>query len=187
MFKKTEFQEDEENAKQMLLDSHSIQKYASTYCRVCGIHKDDNNVELPYPDAKVAAVLCGGSPCFYVTNQPVDAAMMTSFILSHVLPNVRKMLPESACLVLGKALMRLISSSVAGVYVPVEVKGQVLSDWAHVLCGGDLDVDGTDVHTNPIQKLAVVVSGNHGAVFIDTVEEMEGEGGGCEGDSRVGM
>jgi hypothetical protein len=29
MFKKIEFQEDEENAKQMLLGSHSIQKYAS--------------------------------------------------------------------------------------------------------------------------------------------------------------
>jgi hypothetical protein len=48
--------------------------------RACGIHKDEkdiggcwkgkgrvsdayNNVELPYPDAKVAAVLCGGGPC----------------------------------------------------------------------------------------------------------------------------
>ena len=204
MFKKIEFQEDEENAKQMLLGSHSIRKYASTYCRACGIHKDEkdirgrwkgkgrvsdvyDDVELPYPDAKVAAVLCGGGPCIYVTNPAVDAAMMNSFILSHVVPNVRKRLPESACLVLGKALMWLITSSVADVYVPVEVKDQVLSDWAHV-CGGDLDVDGTDVHKNPIQKLAVVVSGDHGAVFIDTVGEMEGEGGGGEGDtSRVGM
>jgi hypothetical protein len=56
---------------------------------------------------------------------------------------------------------------------------------AHV-CGGDLDVDGTDVHKNPTQKLGVVVSGDHGAVFIDTVGEMKGEGGGGKGDSRVG-
>ena len=81
---------------------------------------------------------------------------------------MRKRLPESACLVLGKALMGLIMSSVADFYVPVEVKDQVLLDWAHV-CGGDLDVDGTDVHKKPIQKLAVVVSGDHGALFIDTV------------------
>jgi hypothetical protein len=146
-----------------------------------------NNVELPNPDAKVAAILCGGGPCIYVTNPAVDAAMMNSFILSHVVPNVKERLPESACLVLGQALMWLITSSIADVYVPaVEVKDQVLSDWAHV-CGGDMDVDGTDLHKNPIQKLAVVVSGDHGAVFIDTVGEMEGEGGCGKGDSRVGM
>jgi hypothetical protein len=80
MFKNIEFQEDEENAKQMLLGSHSFRKYASTYRRACGIHKDEkdirgcwkgkgcesdvyNDVELPYPDAKVAAVLCGCGPC----------------------------------------------------------------------------------------------------------------------------
>jgi hypothetical protein len=145
-----------------------------------------DDVELPYPDAKITAVLCGGGPCIYVTNPGVNAAMMNSFILNHIVPNVRKRLPESACLVLGKAVMWLITSSIADVYVPVEVKDQVLSDWAHV-CGGDLDVDGTNVHKNPIQKLAVVVSGNHGAVFIDTVGEMEGESGGDKGDNRVGM
>jgi hypothetical protein len=99
MFQNFEFQGDEENAKQMLLGSHSIRKYASTYCRACGIHKDEkdirrrwkgeghvsdvyNDVELPYPDAKVAAVLYGGGPCIYVTDTAVDAAMMNSFIRS---------------------------------------------------------------------------------------------------------
>jgi hypothetical protein len=48
---------------------------------------------------------------------------------------------------------------------------------AHV-CGGDLDVDGTDVHKNPTQKLGVVVSGDHGSAFINTVGKMKGEGGG---------
>jgi hypothetical protein len=62
----------------------------------------------------------------------------------------------------------------------------VLSDWAHVCCR-DLDIYGTDVHKNTIQKLAVVVSGDHGALFINTVGEMDGEGGGDKGDSRVGM
>ncbi len=74
----------------MLLGSHNIRKYASTYCRACGIHKDEkdirgcwkgkgcvsdvyDNVELPYPDAKVAAALCGAGPCIYVTN-PAAAA-----------------------------------------------------------------------------------------------------------------
>ncbi len=100
-------------------------------CQACSIHKDEkyirgcwkgkgcvsdvyDNVDLPYPDAKVEAVLCGaGGPCTYVTNPAVDAAMMNSFILSRVVPNVRKRHPESACLVLGKASMWLIPSSTA--------------------------------------------------------------------------
>jgi hypothetical protein len=32
-----------------------------------------DNDELPYPDAEVAAALCCGGPCFYVTN-PAEAA-----------------------------------------------------------------------------------------------------------------
>ena len=70
----------------MLLGSHSsIRKYAPTYCRACGIQKDEEDIqgrwkkkrcvsfvsddaELPYPDAKVAAALCGGGPCSSVTN-----------------------------------------------------------------------------------------------------------------------
>ncbi len=79
-----------------------------------------NDVEWPYPDAKVATVLCGGGPCIYATNSAVDAAMMNSFILSHIVPDVRT--------AHGKALMWLITSSVADVYVPVELKDQVLLD-----------------------------------------------------------
>ena len=41
---KIEFQEDEENAKQMLLGSHNIREYASTYCCACGIHNDEKDI-----------------------------------------------------------------------------------------------------------------------------------------------
>ena len=110
----------------MLLGLHSIRKFACTYARLCGIHKDEkegvrgrwkgrghvsdayHDTELPYPDAKVAVVLCGGGPCLYQTNPVVDVAMMDSFILSHVVPNIRKRLPDSICLVLGKALMWML-------------------------------------------------------------------------------
>jgi hypothetical protein len=76
---------------QMLLGSHSIQKYASTYCRVCRFHKDEkdiqgcwkgegcvsdvyDNVELLYPDAKVAAALCGGPLC--LCDYPSSSSML---------------------------------------------------------------------------------------------------------------
>ena len=206
MFKRRELHEEEENAKQLLLGSHSIRKFACTYARSCGIHKDEKDIrgrwkgkgrvsdvyddtELPYPDAKVGAVLCGGGPCIYQTNPAIDSAMMDSFVLSHVVPNVRKRLPDSACLVLGKALMWMITSPFADDHIPVDVKEEVLSDWAHV-CGGDsdLDVEQSAMYKNPIQKLAVVVSGDFGAVFIDTIGELEqGDEGVAGGNRALGM
>jgi hypothetical protein len=115
--------------------------------------------------------------------------MMDSFVLSHVVPNVRKRLPDSACLVLGKALMWMITSPFADDHIPVDVKEEVLSDWAHV-CGGDsdLDVEQSAMYKNPIQKLAVVVSGDFGAVFIDTIGELEqGDEGVAGGNRALGM
>ena len=194
LFKKREFHEEEENAKKLLLGSHSIRKSACTYARSCGIHKDEKDIRgrwkgkgcvsdvnddtvLPYPDAKVAAVLCGGGPCLYQTNPVVDVAMMDSFILSHVVPNIRKRLPDSVCLVLGKAWMWMITSPFSDDYVPVEVKEKVLSDWAHI-CVGDsvLGAEQSTINKNPIQQLAVVVSADFGAVFIDAIGELAEQG-----------
>ena len=118
-----------------LLGSHSIRKYAATHCRRCGCNKDEkdirgrwkskgrvsdvyNDVELPYPDAKVAEKLSIGGACFYLfpnedasVDNVVDETMgeqiemLKTFILAQVVPNIRKRLPESCALVLGKALL----------------------------------------------------------------------------------
>ena len=122
-----------------------------------------DHVELPYPDAKVAEKLCGGGPSFYVSDPTLDATMINTFVLSHVIPNIRKRLPESACLVLGKALLWRICSPVADKYVLTDFKCDILLKWEHVH-GTDFDAE-----LNPIKKLAVMVSGNHGEVFIDMV------------------
>ena len=109
--------------------------------RVSDVYDD---VELPYPDAKVAAILCGGGPCYYTTNPRFDTAMVDQFVLSHVAPNVtRKRLPESACLVVGRALLWLIFSPVVDEYVPNEMKERVLLDWAHVASVTTTAGDGT--------------------------------------------
>ena len=165
-----DFHEEEKNAKKMLLGSYSIRKFACTDVRSCGIHKGDKDIrgrwkgvcrvsdvyddtELPYTDAKVGAVLCGGGPCIYQTNPAFDSAMMDSFVMSHVVPYVRKRLPDLVCLVFGKALMWMITSPFADDHVPVEVKDKVLSDLAHV-CGGDLELDAEQsaMYKNPIQN-----------------------------------
>ena len=188
LFRREEFKGDGEGrgggGELSMLGSHSIRKYAATFARRCGVTKDEkdirgrwkgagrvsdvyDDVELPYPDAKVAEKLCGGGPCFYVSDPGLDATMMNTFVLSRVVPNIRKRLPESACLVLGKALLWLICSPVADEYIPSDFKRDVLSDWEHVR-GADFDAE-----LNPIKKMAVAVSGDHGAVYIDMVGTVE--------------
>ena len=164
MFKLAEFVKNDGFGLLRGLGSHSIRKFAATWARRCGITKDEkdirgrwkgvgrvsdvyDDVELPYPDAKVAEKLCGGGACFYLPNPRYDPVMMNTFVLSHVVPNVRRRLPESACLVLGRALMWLIFSPVVDEYIPAEMKEKVVSEWAHVR--GDVD-KGEDEEVNPI-------------------------------------
>ncbi len=129
-----------------------------------------DDVELPYLDAKVAEKLCGGGPCFYVLESGLNATMLNTFVLSRVVPNIRKRLPESTYIVLGKALLWLICLPVADEYVPSEFKREVLSEWEHV-CGADVDPT-----LNPIKQMVVTVSGDHGAVFIDMLGTIDVDG-----------
>jgi hypothetical protein len=79
--------------------------------------------------------------------------------------------------VLGKALMWMNTSPFSDNHVPVEVKEKVLSDWAHI-CVGDsvLGAEQSTINKNPIQQLAVVVSADFGAVFIDAIGELAEQG-----------
>ena len=95
------------------------------------------------------------------------ATMMNKFVLCPVVPNIKKRLPESACLVLGMALLWLICSPIADEHIVSDFKRNVLSEWEHAR-GADFDAK-----LNPIKKMAVTVSGNHGAVFIDMVGTVE--------------
>ena len=159
----------------------------ATFVRRCGVTKDEkdirgrwkgtgrvsdmyDDIKLPYPDAKAAEKLCGGVSCTYVL-EPTPATMMNTFVLSHVVPNIRKQLPESACLLLGKALLWLICSLVADEYIKIDFKRDVLWEWEQVR-GADFDAE-----LKPIEMMAVTVSGHHGAVFIDMVGAIEADSG----------
>ena len=84
--------------------------------------------------------------------------------------------------------MWLIFSPVVDEYVPTEMKERVVSEWAHVR-GGEIDGDDDEgQEINPIIQTAVTVSGDHGAVFIDTVGGVEGEAGaGGVGGTNVSL
>ncbi len=66
-----------------MLGSHSIRKYAAAHTRKCGCNKDEKDIrgrwksigqvsdvyddlELPYPAAKVAEKLAIGGACYYL-------------------------------------------------------------------------------------------------------------------------
>ncbi|KAI2497781.1 hypothetical protein MHU86_16723 [Fragilaria crotonensis] len=166
-----------------LLGSHSIRKFASTHVRRCGISKDDkdtrgrwkgkgrvsdryDDVELPYPDCKVAEKLCMGGACYYVIdNSLCNSNTLKTFVLTKVVPNIRQRLPESAAIVLGKAVLWLVYSSVACDFISATDRDRVKADLADT---GTVILDGQ----NPIAKVPIIVSGNQGTVFIDEIPRL---------------
>ena len=182
------------------LGSHSIRKFAATHVRRCGISKDDkdirgrwkgkgrvsdvyDDVELPYPDCKVAEKLCIGGPCFYLVDASIcNSNILTTFILTKVVPNIRRRLPDSVSIVLGKAMLWLVFSSVANSFISMNYIEQVKSDLVET---GIVVPEGR----NPILKIPVLVSGDQGAVYIDelplTVVDVGAGGEAQEPDANV--
>ena len=206
IFKQAEFlgdadADDNEAQAAGFLGSHSIRKYAATHARRCGCTKDEkdirgrwknrartsdvyDDVELPYPDAKVANKLCIGGPCFYLLpgeqahngggipreDAAANLTMMTkTFILSNVVPNMRKRLSESCCYILGKALLWYIFYP--NNTVPQEFANHVKFELKEIYLASGVDgVDNPDF--NPVTKVPVIISGDEGTVFIEVVEEL---------------
>ena len=160
------------------LGSHSIRKFAATHVRRCGILKDNkdtrgrwkgktrvldryDDVELPYPDCKVAEKLCIGGPCYYlIDNSICNPSILTTFVLTKVVPNIRQRLPDSTCIILGKAMLWLVFSSVTNNFISIEYGNGVKADLAET---GIVIADGQ----NPILRMPVLVSGDQGTVYIN--------------------
>ena len=102
------------------LGTHSIRKLPATYAQRNGCSRDDIDARgrwksscrmvdtyidnsIPYPDAKVAAVLCIGGAVKYVVREGSNVS--SDFILTHVCRNVAAIFPREVALVLGIALL----------------------------------------------------------------------------------
>jgi hypothetical protein len=204
--------------KDNLLGSHSIRKFAATHARRSGCTKDDKDIrgrwkskarvsdvyedtELPFPDAKVAEKLCIGGACYYlfpdelisndeeVLGRSTTIAMLKTFILSNVVPNIRKRVSDMAALVLGKALLWLIYSpyNATNNIVPQEMKNRIQMEWNEIVSAGEgNNVDCTSSDYNPICRVPVVVTGDQGCVYIDVVPSfVEADGGEIIGGGRA--
>jgi hypothetical protein len=181
------------------LGSHSIRTFASTHVRRSGINKDDkdirgrwklakrvsdvyDDVELPFPDAKVADKLCIGGPCYYLfpdellattaavgdgTGDTSLTPVLKTFILSNVVPNIRKVLSEDASLVLGKAMLWMIYSpfDAANEIVPKLIKDQIQLEWNEIVLASDPGIDCNSPFYNPIKRVPVVITGDEGCEY----------------------
>ncbi len=148
------------------------------------VYKEDT--ELPFPDANIAEKLCIGGACYYLfpeelSNTEVKAgnltiAMLKTFILSNIVPNTsRKRLPDSAALVLGKALLGLIYSPYNATHniVPQDLKNRIQMEWNKIVSAGDVNLDCNSNEYNPICRIPVVVTGDQDCVYIDVVASFD--------------
>jgi hypothetical protein len=125
-------------------------------------------MELPYPDAKVAAVLCPGGPVKYKLREGsnIDAR----FILQHVVPKIAAKLGNNVAIVFGRALLW-------GAFAEVgEEASSIMPNWLSerirtkysILVDNDLAAN-----INPVEKVAFIVTGNEGQVFMDELPGIE--------------
>ena len=170
------------------LGTHSIRKLAATHARRCGASKDErdtrgrwkgkarvgdryDDVELPWPDVKVAQMLCIGGPCKYTIAR--DSGVSDSFVLEYVVPNLRKRFSDEVALIFGTALLYYIYADTES-QVPDELKKRVF------------DARGSEAeNVNPVKRIPVVCTGNDGEVYIDEIapqtNEQQGTQEGQEG------
>ncbi len=122
-----------------LLGSHNFRKLGSSHARKNGCHQEEkdlrgrwkrrkhvsdvyDDVELPYPDAKVAGRLCVGGPCKYVLKE--GSGVTDNFLLENVVRSTRTRYSDDVAKVLGKALLWLIFSP-DGDYLPQALQDRV--------------------------------------------------------------
>ena len=103
-----------------LLGAHLIRKFGATRVWQCGATRDDhdirgrwkqkqsvgdvyNDVELPWPDMKLATYLCIGGPCKYKIKKESD--INNNFILQYIMKDVLGCYEREVYIVLSAALL----------------------------------------------------------------------------------
>ena len=175
------------------LGTHSVRKMASTHSQKCGGTKDDrdtrgrwkgkarvgdryDDVELPWPDVKVASMLCIGGPCKYVVR--TDCGVTDEFILRYVMPSANRRINKEVCIILGKALLFSIFEDDEN-HIPEDISTRVKTAYAGVA---------VDPSQNPVIRVPIVCTGHEGEVYIDTIaiDEDLNNLAAANGDNNIG-
>ena len=116
-----------------------------------------DDIDLPYPDAKVAGRLCIGGPCKYALKE--GTGITDNFLVQHVVPMIRTRFSQGVALVLGKALLWLLFSDAGRDYLPPAYCKHVEGVYNTIsqLPPGE----------SPVLKIPIVLSGHDGELYLD--------------------
>ena len=180
---------DHEDFAETKLGSHSVCKYAATTVRNLGATKDEkdirgrwksstrvsdvyDDVELPFPDTKLAGLLCPGGPICY-TIMP-GSGVTRAFNIDRVVPRTKAKFGADVAYVLGTALLWVLHSPYF-LMVPGTLRDDIRLAYT--------DVKPEGFNENPMQKIPLIICGNEGRVHI-MVDAPQGfhAGGMIQGD-----
>lgn len=176
------------------LGTHSGRKYPATVARRRGATQDEldcrgrwkrrmrisslyTSVDLPFQDAKVAALLCQGGAVKYklVSGSQVN----TGWLLMNVVPRIREVYGDDVARVLGLPLLWACFEPGLSEYIPSTIRNRVLTAFSNVR-------DRLPEGANPVKKVPVVVSGSDGVVVIEEIPEELADAAGAAGGDAAG-
>jgi hypothetical protein len=152
---------------------HSVCKYSSSTAQNNGCTKDGkdlrerwkssqrisdiyDDVELPFPDAKVAGLLCPGGPIRYAILP--GSGVTRAFIVDHVTPKICDKYGSDVACILGTALLWVVHSPYFSMVPPFTMRDDLCLRYDEVKTAGFTN--------NPVQKVPLIICGDEGQVHM---------------------
>ena len=107
------------------------------------------DVELPYPDAKVAAALCIGGACKYVIKE--SNGVSDSWLLQYVVPNICTEYARDVALVLAPPLLWAVFEPTLQGYLPQSLMRRIKAAY-EIICPLQQNID----NNNPVERRLIV-------------------------------
>jgi hypothetical protein len=168
----------------MPLGTHSFRKFPATYARLNNCTRDDVDVrgrwrprqrvsdryidiEVPYADAKVAAVLCVGGAVKYALVE--DSGVDDEWLAQNVVPNILRRYPRESsrvALTLALPLLWACMEPPTSVCVPLELRQRIQAAYAGLQQPNEI--------RNPVAKVPIVVYPVQGQLAIDEIVQDQG-------------
>jgi len=133
------------------------------------------DVDLPYPDANVAAALCIGGACKYVLKE--SCGVTDDWLLETVAPNILLQFPREVALTLARPLLWAVFEPHLQGYLPDTLTERVRSAYAFVRR--------LPAAANPVEKIPIIITGAEGEVYIDEIGVDLDQGAGGSGVYKV--
>lgn len=164
-----------------LLGTHSLRKFPSTFARRNGCSKDDIDargrwrkcrtvdryidVNVPYPDAKVASILAIGGPIKYTLKK--GTGLTDLWLQENVVCNMLKsdFLNPEVALVLSLPVLWASFEAAMESYIPAKLRTRIREAYK-LVC--QLPED-----ENPVHRIPIIVTGHDDQVHIDDLFENE--------------